>query len=314
MELLERKNVQIYPSKILCFPNDRFAKVLFNLTDSSFRDMTEGNNTHNLVEIRNHRKFGKIVSPYKIFADENAALSVSAPADQIDFAVLCVCISEWQAGNRHTTPAVIYRGLTGKVKKGTDAMPGVDQFAAIMNSINKLMSLRVDISMKDYCESLGCNKGETFQLVANLLPCEYASRTTVNGKNSTVIHFLDESPVWKIARLKNHQTLSFPIELLDVPNQNNTPLNIAVKHYALRRVIESIAHNKQLAPIITFADVFKKCRLENISRVKKQAVRETICDLFRHLIQCEIIRSFTLNKKSNAFYSVSFSYHQKPST
>ncbi|MBR4384345.1 MAG: MerR family transcriptional regulator [Selenomonadaceae bacterium] len=305
--VITKFNAQIYPSRTIYFPNDRLAKVLFNLTEEDFRDMNERKRTHNLVEIRNHKKFGKIISPYRLFADEQAEFNISETADQMDFAVLCICISEFKAGNFFTTPAIIYRGLTGKVDKSTDAMPSVNQFNAIMNSINKLMSLRVDITMKDYCENLGCNDGKSFQLVSNLLPCEYTTQTTINGQSSTIIHFLDHSPIWKIAQLKN-QFLSFPIEFLNVHNQNNTPLNIEIKHYVLRRVIESIAHNKNMSPIITFDDVFKKCRLENTSQKKKSDTREIIYDLFNHLINCGAITSFKFNKEKIFFCSVSFTF------
>ena len=303
--IITRFNVQVYPSRTIFFPNDRFAKVLFNLTAEDFRDMNERKRTHNLVEMRNHRKFGRIVSPYRLFANENAEFNISETADQMDFAVLCVCISELKAGNFFTTPAIIYRGLTGKVDKSTDARPSSNQFNAIMNSIDKLMSLRVDITMKDYCENLGCNDGKSFQLVSNLLPCEYTTQNTINGQSSTIIHFLNQSPIWRVAQLKN-QFLSFPTEFLNVPNQNNTPLNIEVKHYILRRVTESIAHHKNMSPVITFDDVFKKCRLENINREKKSTIREIIYDLFNHLKKCNAITSFKFNKKGNSLCSVSF--------
>lgn len=305
--VITKFNAQIYPARTIYFPNDRFAKVLFNLPQEDFRDMNARKRIHNLVEMRNHRKFGKIVSPFRLFADEQAEFNISETVDQMDFAVLCICISELKAGNFFSTPAIIYRGLTGKVDKGTNAMPTVNQFNAIMNSIAKLMSLRVDITMKDYCENLGCNNGKTFQLVSNLLPCEHTTQTTINGQSSTILHFLAQSPIWKVAQLKN-QFLSFPVEYLNVPKQNNTPLNIEVKHYVLRRVIESIAHHKNMSPIITFDDVFKKCRLENISRKKKIDIREVLYDLFNHLINCAAITSFTFNKEKNSFYSVSFTF------
>ena len=309
--VITRFNVQVYPSKRIFFPNDRFAKVLFNLTEESFRDMVEGKRTHNLVEVRNHRRFGKIVSPYRLFADESAEFLISEPADQIDFAVLCVCISERKAGNFFTTPAIIYRGLTGKVGKGTSAMPSVEQLNAIMNSINKLMSLRIDITMKDYCENFGCNNGESFRLVSNLLPCEYSTKTTINGKSSTIIHFLDQSPIWKIAELKNNQYLSFPVEYLDVPNQHNTPLNVGIKHYVLRRVMESIAHSKQMTQTITFDDIFKKCRLKDVNREKKSMARKVICDLFFHLRNYGVVHSFKINKKYNFSHSILFNFNSK---
>ena len=270
MLISQRKNVQIYPSKTLCVPNDRFAKVLFNLSNDDFSDTVNAQESADLIEMKNHKRFGKIVSPFKLYTEEGEMFTISEPLDQFDCDVLTVCISEFNVGNRYITPAIIYRGLTGKVGRG-DAEPSKDQLANIIHSVEKLMRLQIDITMN-----------------ATLLPSEYIA-TTVNGKESTVIHLLEASPIWKVACLKNHQVLSFDAELLDIPGQQNTKLNIMVKFYVLRRVLEIIAH--KMTPSITFADV-----------------REFMLAFFEHLQAKEIIKSYTLNKKGTGFYSVSITY------
>lgn len=305
MELVQRKkNVQIYPAGTLCVPNDRFTKVLFNLSNDDFSDVIASQESADLIEMKNHKKFGKIVSPFKLYTEEGEMFTISEPLDQFDCDVLTVCISEFNVGNRYITPAIIYRGLTGKVGRG-DAEPSKDQRAAIMYSVEKLMRLQIDITMNDSCEKLNYNEGKPLHILSTLLPCEYIA-TTVNGKESTVIHLLEVSPLWQIACLKNHQVLSFDAELLDIPNQQNTKLNIMIKFYVLRRVLEIIAH--KMTPSVTFADVFKKCRIENAPRVTKLRAREFMLAFFEHLQAKEIIKSYTLNKKGTGFYSVSITY------
>ena len=167
------------------------------------------------------------------------------------------------------------------------------------------MSLQIDIIMTDICAKFNYEDGTGTRITANLLPCEIISEKTINGKESTVIHLLDKSPIWKVACIKNHQTLSFDADLLDIPRQQNTPLNIMVKFYVIRRVLESIAH-KQTALTVTFADVFKKCRLENAHLEIKRRIREFMVAIFEHLKGKEIIGDYKVNKKGRTFYSISF--------
>ena len=196
-----------------------------------------------LSRLKKHKKFGTIRSPFLIIVDEQLSFTLSEPLDQFDFDVLIVCISEYHAGNHFITPAIIYRGLTGKVNKGAEAEPSKDQLATIMHSLKKLMFLKIEIFMNELCEKTNYNDGKKFHIVAPILPAEYTTETIINGKSSTVIHLLEESPIWRIACLKNHQVLSFDAEILDIPHQQNTRLNIMVKFYVLRRVLEIILHN-----------------------------------------------------------------------
>ena len=303
MELIQnKKNVKINPSKVIFIPNDRFAKKLFNLSDEDFLDACQ--EPTNLIEIKNHKKFGKISSPFLIIVDEQLSFTLSEPLDQFDFDVLIICISEYHVGNYFITPAIIYRGLTGKV--GTDAMPSKDQLNAIMHSLEKLMFLKIEIFMNEICEKADYNAGKKFHIVAPILPAEYTTETIINGKSSTVIHLLEESPIWRIAHLKNHQVLSFNSELLDIPRQQNTRLNIMVKFYVLRRILEIILHN--MTSTITFQDVFKNCRIENADNKTKLRAREFMLAFFEHLKTKKIIKSFELTKKGNTFYSIKFTY------
>ena len=304
MELIQnKKNAKINPSKVIYIPNDRLSKKLFNLSDEDFSDACQ--EPTNLIEIKNHKKFGKISSPFLIIVDEQLSFTLSEPLDQFDFDVLIICISEYHIGNYFITPAIIYRGLTGKVGR-CDAEPSKDQLNAIMHSLEKLMFLKIDITMNELCKKTDYNNGKKFKIVAPILPAEYTTETIINGKSSTVIHLLEESPIWRIACLKNHQVLSFNSELLDIPRQQNTRLNIMVKFYVMKRVLEIILHN--MTPTITFQDVFKNCRIENAHVETKRRVREFMLAFLEHLKTKKIIKSFELTKKGNTFYSIKFTY------
>ena len=172
------------------------------------------------------------------------------------------------------------------------------------------MRTQLGINITDYCEKINGDKGKTVQIVSAILPCKRVSETTINGKeNKDTIYFDRESPLWEIAtKIKNNQVLSCDASLLNVPNMNNSRMNIAVKFYTLRRTLESIAHPKKMVPIITFADVFEKCRLENVSRDKKCDARNIIIKFFEHLQTKNLIKTFRMNKNGARPYSVSFTF------
>ena len=231
-------NVQIYPSKILCVPNDIFSKRLFNLGNDDYQQALAERKTLEVVEKKNHYKFGDVITPFRIRVDDNADFTLSEPLDQFDFAVLCACISEWQNKNRFTTPSIIYRAVSGKVGD-YDANPSKIQLTDILQSVDKLMRTQIGINMTKACENLKYNGGTAFKVVSAILPCKRVTDTTVNGQTSTIISFDRESPLWEIAaKVKNHQVLSCDAELLNVPGQQNTRMNVAVKFYVLRRVLE----------------------------------------------------------------------------
>ena len=300
-----KTNIQITPARTLVIPNDRISKKLFNLTAADIEYWVGQHNTVNFTELLNHKRFGDIISPIKLFVDEES-FTISEPIDPFDRAVLAACISEWEAGNRYTTPAIIYRAITGKVGRG-DAEPSKNQLADILNSLKVLMRLQIDYDLSICCKKLGYNNGKPAHVISALLPAYYLQASTVNGKDASVIAFDRESPLLSTAKIKNNQILSFDCSLLDVPRQQNTRMNIAVKFYVLTRVLEVKLH-KQLTPTVTFDDVFYKCRLGNASRKTKLDVRETITNLFKHIQEKEVIQSFEPVKKGNSSYSIQFSF------
>ena len=86
---------------------------------------------------------------------------------------------------------------------------------------------------------------------------------------------------------------------------NNSRMNIGAKHYAMRRVQESSLH-RQMSPTITFADLFKKLRIENESNKTKKDAREVLVSFFEHLQTQGVIKSFELTKRGNTFDALHF--------
>ena len=174
------------------------------------------------------------------------------------------------------------------------------------------MRLQIDYDISDLCEKLKYNNGKPERLVSTLLPCHYVKSSTINGNDATIIYFDREPVLLTVAKIKNNQIITYDATLLDVPNQQNTPMNITIKNYVMLRVQEIKLH--KMNPVITFDDVFHKCRIDNASSDKKMNARNIIIGFMNHLKSHSEIKEFELTKKGNSFYSVKFSYPKKTLT
>ncbi len=297
------KNVQIYPAKKRIEINDKMSKTLFKLPDDAYQKIIDEHKSQGIVEVKNHKKFGKVKSSFTL--QHSDGYSDKIPLDEFHRAVLSVCISNWLEGNYYITPAIIYRGLTGKVNKKSDSKPSKDQLAAITQGIDKLMFTEFNPHIAEAFEQLKYANGDEAKITKSaLLPC-YRAEVTINGQKSDVICFDRQSPLLNIAELKK-QLITYDADLLDIPKQNNTILNITLKNYVMRRVQEIKLH--KLHPILTFTDIFKKCRIENTDNKTKMRVREYIEKFFAHLQSKNEIKTFEIIKKHNTYYSVKFTY------
>lgn len=294
------------PSKVRVVPNCKLAKVTHNLSEQNYQKLLDGK-SRKIVEKKHHKKFGEILSEYTISNVDG--FDNSDPLFFFDYSVLSVCISESLAGNNILTLPIILRGLTGKstgVSGGTaNGAVNSDQRNAIIVSIEKLMSTIVKYNCSDANKKLGYNDSTNTIITDTILPCHFAT-SKINGQvvNDTI--FLDRpSPFFTIADQRN-QIIRYDVDLLDVPNQNNTPLVITLKNYILLRICEIKLH--KMTPTITFHDVFKKARIFDKDNKTKLRARDYAIQFFKHLQDKGFIKSFEIIKKRNQFYSVKFTF------
>lgn len=300
LALIKKISGKIRPSRTRVEINDKLAKVIFKLSDEDSEDLLKGE-TYQIVEKRNLKGHGEILTAFKILNE--AGYQVTRPFTLFDRFVLSVCISEWLAGNRYTTVAIIYRALTGKIGR-SDAEPSVTQRKAIIESLEILMSRIVDYGAEEVCSVMGYNNGNPFYGKGALLPASYIDFSALNGDSDTLIFFTAEPPLLTMAQAKR-QLISYDARLLDTSKQQNTLMNIAAKNYTMLRIQEIILH-RQLTPTITFLDVFKKLRIENAHSEVKRRVREFMLVFFEHLKSKGIVKSFEVRKHGNTFYGIKF--------
>ena len=302
---MNEKNIQLYPSKVRIVPNCKLAKVTANRSEKQYDKLLAGKR-QGVIEKKNHKKHGEIISDY--FIVNAKGYDGTEPLNFFDYSVLSVCISEMENGNMCTTPAVILRGLTGKT---TGASGGThngainpDQRNAIMASVTKLMGTVIKIDNSEVNKKLGYNDGKPEIITDTILPCRFIT-SLINGQPAEDTIFFDrQSPIFTTADQRN-QIIRYDTELLDVPNQNNTPLVITIKNYVILRIFEIKLH--KMTPTITLADIFKKARIEKSYEKTRQA-KETISKFLEHLQEKAVIKSFNWNKSGTKIISVSFTF------
>ena len=299
-KLKDFEKSQVYPSKIRVIPNDKATNKFFNKSQDVYQRLLDGKKNI-LVEKKATKKKPEVCSYLTIVS----APAGKEPPTEFDRAVLSVCISEWIEGNKITTPAIILRALIGKVAEvGVKLRP--DQKAAINDSIDKMLGTVIKLDLRELLKEFNYDEGDHIKILQSaVLPC-CRVEAVINGQEVDAVIFTSESPFFSVAELKS-QFVRFDNSLLDVPNQNNTPRIIALKNYVLLRVMV-IKKHKQLQPVLTFDDIFKKARIEDKHGEIKKRARENILQFLEHLQAQGVISAFEIVKKHNAFYSIKFCF------
>ena len=294
------ENVQIYPIKKRLVPNFKLCKVIYSLEQEKYDRMVVAGKRRRIVEKKNHKKFGDLFTVYKITNADG--FDSDDPLNEFDYAVFSVCISYFDAGCKCITLAILYRALTGK---GNTARLRPELRDDILNSLKKLIGTIIEIDASDVNAAFKYADCDHSKHISAILPAHFDDKI-INGNDASVVYFDRESPLMEIARIRK-QLLKYEVALLDAPGIRNTFMNIMLKSYVMRRVVEIKYHTK-LRPILTFADIFKKCRIENAHREIKSRAREVVIKFFEHLQAEGFIKSFELTKEATAFYSIKFIY------
>ena len=284
-------------------PNDKFSEKVFNRTSEQYRQMIETGDEFEIVEAVIKGK--EIVTKY--WLEHIDGYTDMTPLREFDKDVLTACISAQEAGFKFATDRIIFHVLSGG--KSPYSTITAEMRQKILESIRRLMKTVIRIDMRPICKAVkkyGAKMSKP-QLVSSILPCSYFEGVIVNGQETAVIKFLDESPLMTVAKAKG-QILTFDVSELNVAGQHNTPMITELKNYILERVHEIIAHNRNMTPTITFADVFGHCGLSDAPRWQIQDARKAVFAVFEHLKSSGVIQSFEKKKTGGAYSAITFSY------
>ncbi|MBR0288311.1 MAG: hypothetical protein IJQ82_04975 [Selenomonadaceae bacterium] len=296
----KKENFQVYPISQRLVPNFKLCKVIYNLEEQKYTGMVVDGKQRKVLEKKKYKKFGDIVTVYRISNSDD--YDNTDPLNEFDYAVFSVCVSFFDKGYQCITVAIIYRALTGK---GNTARVTSDLREAILHSLKKLIGTLIEIDESEINAAFKYADSDHSKKCSAILPAHLDDKI-INGNDASVVYFDRESPLMEIAHQRN-QLLRYDVSLLNAPDIRNTFMNVMLKSYVMRRVVEIKAH-KQLKPTLTFDDIFEKCRIKNAHNEIKSRARDVIFKLFQHLQTKGFIKSFNVVKKENGFHAIKFIY------
>ena len=274
-------NIQLYSSK-------NFKITIDYLSDEAFYIDLNANEVKSGEIVESRRK--NIVSGYTITNVTNSIIQLT----EFDRAVLNACISEQAAGNEFTTPERLFHWLGGGKNLTSDMRK------AIMDSIERLASVRIEANMETVQKKIGYGKDTGISTFRNYLMPTESLEVKINGQViKSAIHFLKKGIIFGIADMKN-QIISCDQNLLAAPVRKSER-GIALNHYLARRTLEikgshdahkSNPHIRPLRNSISFENLLKKCGMENASLRQKQQVKETVEKILSYEVELGVIKSF----------------------
>ena len=291
------ENFQIMPIKLRFVTNFKLCKVVYNLQQESFSRMVIDGQGRKIIEKKKVKRYGDIATVYHITNDDTC--DNTDPLNEFDYAVFSACLSYFDKGDSCISLGIIYRAMTGKTTDGGKGKVPPEIRESILLSLKKLIGTVIEIDDEQVNAAFNYDNS-TSKKVSAILPAHF-DETLINGNDASVVFFDRISPLMEIAKQRK-QILSYSPTLLDAPGIRNSFMNIMLKNYVIRRVAEIKIH-KNMRKIITFADVFEKCRIANASRKTKMDARNVIIKFFEHLQTKEFIKSFEIAKDKNSPYS-----------
>lgn len=297
-----KQNFQIMPIKLRLVPNFKLCKVIYNLQQEQYSRMVVDGKQRRIMEKKKVKGYGDIITVYHL--TNNDSCDNTDPLNEFDYAVFSACLSYFDKGDRCVSLGMIYRAMTGKTTKGGKGKVPHDIREDILLSLKKLIGTVIEIDDAQVNSAFNYANSKT-KKYSSILPAHF-DETLINGNDATVVFFDRISPLMEIAKQRK-QILSYSPVLLDAPGIRNSFMNITLKNYVIRRIVEIKLH-KNLRKIITFGDVFRKCRIDNAHREIKNRAREVIIKFFEHLQTEGFIKSFEPSQEGNSLYSIHITY------
>ena len=190
-------------------------------------------------------------------------------------------------GNEYITPQMVYQVLSGNKK---DAKMTNKAREEILKSIDKMMFTEIEIDATEEV-NVGWNKRAKYK--GPLIPSERVEVIRLNGQEVVdCIHLFRNPPLYDYANNKS-QIDRVDIKMLNAP-VNNTPENIELKGFLLRRITSIKNPHSNLTPVIRYDALYEYLGVtaSNDAALKKR--RKEIRDRVREILNFWVQEGFIL--------------------
>lgn len=235
------------------------------------------------------------------------------PLSQADRMILSACIAEFDVGNKCITPSILYRDVFGKSSGINHQKPTDNQISTVMRSVVKLANTFVKTDLTDVCNAFqyAGAPATLSQKFAPILPCRLRE-DKFQGQDVTAIEFTAESPLMSVCNAKvkvrgknkgNAQIIRLDRALLNTGRNNSADISI-FKFYVACRVLESLNH--KLNHSLTYDNIFRNCRLDNLTRHREFSIRNALKVLMKNFKEAGLISDYEFTQKEGKEYSINF--------
>lgn len=287
--------IAVKPKKIK-YPNDKLYKKIFE------EGIIDGK-AYDVYFTKKHAEEDTLcysLSYEEIEQDEFIKLSSGSNLTIFEKCIHDAICTMFEYDNKYITDGQIYNLITGCTGK----QPSQKQLEQIRNAMEHLNAVRVDVNAE--LEHDKCYKSadkSKFKFSSRIIQYESVEVTVSNKKTVTAYHILTEPCLFSYAKAKN-QIGSYDPKLLQVPDITNTPENIILKNYIIKR-IESAIHGKQPKKILlkTMYEIIGCVTAQN-----KKTMRSNAESVFYYLKSVGYLKSYSIEYKGKSVYAYTFSF------
>lgn len=294
----ERKRAQVQGRLIRAVaPCDKLSNIIFEIPPEVYAEIIQTGEECTCVEKRGNKK---VTTPYYLTpAEEYADLTPLNPFDRV---ILYTAISAYEQGYQFLSFKMMLNAMTG----GDKSRIWSEQYKAIKAAVQRLMTvIRINLEplLKAFPKYRKRHVGAS-ELISPILPCKILD-VEINGQKTLAIELLSESPLMTVAKLKQ-QLITYDLEPLAVPNQNNTAATIVIKDYLLRRVnlMKSARRKRGLSNTILFETLYQNCGLADADKWQKQDARKVVSETLEHFKAVGVIKDFHFERQGNTYRAI----------
>ena len=238
-----------------------------------------------------------------------------------DWQILTAAIAQQQAGNTHTSAAILYKAIGGDAEHIT-----ASKKKEILQSVERLMHTEFVYRVNQVVlkrKSKWTEKGETKivegGIKSYLLPAEIVNEK-INGQlTRDAIKFLGNSPIFEVAEFKN-QLERINAELMKVPQLNCTTATVNLRFELVNLIVRLRRMNKRrvktakrqgkFSQITTYlqinlANLYKRCGL-SAAKEKHTKYRTHITKIMNHFQKLGFIAEWHFGKSGREFTHICF--------
>lgn len=294
----KKKKIQVQERlKRATVPCDKLSNIIFEIPPEVYAEIIQTGEECTCVEKRGNKK---VTTPYYLTpAEEYADLTPLTPFDRV---ILYTAISAYEQGYQFLSFKMMLSAMTGDDKNRVYP----ERFEAIKAAVQRLMTV-IKINLNPLLNAFPKYRKRhegTKELISPILPCKLYD-VEINGQKTLAIELLSESPLMTVAKLKQ-QLITYDLEPLAVPNQNNTPQVIVIKDYLLRRVnlMKSAKRKRGLSNTILFETLYQNCGLADADKWQKQDARKVVSETLEHFKAVGVIKDFHFERQGNTYRAI----------